>query len=295
MAQPPWAGLCVLCPSAWLPVELRDPQDVDVEDYCICLLRGKGFSATFPGGELSASDRAMARANLGDEVFLGLRLAAVRRTFELAGIMVAANPPPSFARQELQKILLREGPMAFHAFLDDWGIRIRPDELLELAWLLVPGARGEEHIFLVQAPDAHEVTWAGVYDEEFQCVSWVTPTRALQLYSQGKVDLTLTHWFVLHELARCLPRLQALPDLPSNSPDSFSLLWKSRALKLWERGEQVSDDSVQSLLLPGDEEHPELPGKLGERQRVLISGATSQVRSLQHSKPQEASWARSSL
>lgn len=34
------------------------------------------------------------------------------RSEESVGVMVAANPPPSFARRELQKILQREGPMA---------------------------------------------------------------------------------------------------------------------------------------------------------------------------------------
>ena len=32
-----------------------------------------------------------------------------------------------------------------------------PEDLFELSWFLMPGPRGEEHIFLVQIPDADEV------------------------------------------------------------------------------------------------------------------------------------------
>ena len=37
------------------------------------------------------------------QVFLGLRICALRRGFEATGMMLAANAPPSFARRELQR------------------------------------------------------------------------------------------------------------------------------------------------------------------------------------------------
>ncbi|CAK0823223.1 unnamed protein product, partial [Prorocentrum cordatum] len=162
------------------------------EDYCVCLLRSSfdAALASFPGGELASADRALARANWapGDDVdgdvFLGLRVGAIRSTFESTGMMLAASPPPSFARQELQKILVREGPMAFHAFLDDWGISLRPGDVEELAWLYIsralqtgpPGpvpdlwgegtSPPEEHVFLARVPEAQELCWTAALPAE---------------------------------------------------------------------------------------------------------------------------------
>ncbi|CAE7667383.1 unnamed protein product, partial [Symbiodinium pilosum] len=169
------------------------------EDYCVCFLRsrtGNPRRATFPGGSLSPADRYLAKNNLvnasdSEEVFLGLRLAAIRRTFEAAGIMAAANPPPSFARQELQKILLREGPMAFHAFLDDWGIRLRPEDLFELSWFLMPGPQGEEHIFLVQIPDADEACWANNAGSDECDIVWATPSDLLEMHRPSPKPLSV--------------------------------------------------------------------------------------------------------
>lgn len=290
---------------------MKAADDKGPEDYCVCLLRSpmdaaaSGCSAFFPGGELSPSDRALARANLvdgddGDEVFLALRIAAVRRTFESAGIMVAGNPPPRFARQELQKILLREGPMAFHAFLDDWGIRFRPDDLAELAWFLMPRSWGssEEHIFLVRLPDAEEVSWAAAGGTEFESLFWATPSRVLDMHDNGDLQVTLAQWYVLHELARCLPRLHALPDLLAADPQKDSPLWRPAALELCMIPAALgSEGAGASLALPGDEQHASSPGREGRQFRFLMDrvGAELKVRSLQRTADSDEGKIRSRL
>merc|ERR1712007_33187 len=193
------------------------------------------------------------------------------------GMMMAANPPPRFARQELQKILLREGPLAFHAFLDDWGIKLRPDDLTELAWFLMPGLQGsptasrEEHVFLVQVPDAEEATWATVGGTGFDTLFWATPSRALHMYGRGELHLTLMQWYVLHELVRSLPKLHALPARLAAPPSKDAPLWHPAALELCV-GAATSRSGVgySSLLLPGDEDHQTLPGSTGQRHRFLI-------------------------
>eukprot|EP00439_Symbiodinium_sp_Y106_P075066 s1439_g14.t1 len=199
--EPPWAGLAVLCPRPWLPKDQQVFDTCGKEDYCICFLRSRVDEhrkrATLPGGSLSSADRYLAKNNLvdaskSDEVFLGLRLAAIRRTFEAAGIMVAANPPPSFARQELQKIL------------GSW-------------------PHGEEHIFLVQIPDADEACWANNAGSEAWDLAWATPSDFLEMHRQQELELTLAQWYVIHELASSLPRFCALPDLAKSR--SSGPLW----------------------------------------------------------------------
>lgn len=285
---PPWAAMVLLCPNAWLPTEWRtfseeDADDRFEEDYSVCLLRaaeGRG-TVNFPGGELSPVDRGLAAANRvegdTDDVFLALRLAAIRRTFESAGLMVAANPPPGFARHELQKILLREGPLAFHAFLDDWGIRLRPDDLVELAWLYMPNFWGagaspqEEHMFLAQVPSAEELLFARAEPtEDFSGFCWVTPSQALRLHAQGELHTTLTQWYVLHELARCLPRLHLLPDLVAAPPVEDAPLWCAAAVEVRMVRRPSGHGEGAFLLLPGDEEHPSSPGVAGQRHRILL-------------------------
>ncbi|CAJ1437260.1 unnamed protein product [Effrenium voratum] len=274
MERPPWAALAMLCPKDWLPEGF---DRAGKEDYCVCFLQHSRRGA-FPGGPLTLADRALARSDDREgEVFLGLRICALRRGFEATGMMLAANAPPSFARRELQKILLREGPLAFHAFLDDWGIRLRPFELLELSWLLSSASPlGEEHIFLAQVPDAEEAAWAA--GGENVRLRWATPSRLLQMHSRQEVELTLAQWYVLHELASCLPRLVGLPEL-QRANDGPSCLWTAKALKL-----VPAKSGPKCLLLPGDEEHPECPGAKGQRHRFRLRAGSEAVRSLERSR-----------
>lgn len=244
--EPPWAALAILCPNAWLHNEGEGENHA--QDYSVCFLPND--HSVLPRGRLSAADRALARSSPNaDEVFLGLRVAALRCAFESVGVMIAANPPPDFARRELQKILQREGPMAFHAFLDDWGIRLRPQELIEISWFLSPR---EEHIFLATVPDATEASWAQGF--------WAPPGKLLELYQKQELDLTWAEWYLLHELCQELPQFHGLPDLVAKSG---SCLWSGQALHLVPL-------SPTSLLLPGDEDHPQCPGKRGQRHRLHL-------------------------
>mmetsp|Transcript_18628 Transcript_18628/g.51428 ORF Transcript_18628/g.51428 Transcript_18628/m.51428 type:complete len:205 (+) Transcript_18628:1-615(+) len=190
--------------------------------------------------------------------------------------MVAANPPPSFARRDLQQILVREGPAAFTAFLCDWGIRLVPDDLSELAWFLMPGPQGEEHIFLTRVPDAAEVSWAALGGQELGSLVWMTPSRVLQLYSRGDLELTLMQWYVLHELSRSLPKLHALPDLLAAPPSKAAPLWFPTPVKLCKAS--GADREEMHLLLPGDADHPSSPGVSGQRHRLMTELVGSELR-----------------
>jgi len=155
----------------------------------------------------------MARANLKkgeDDIRLALRITALRKTFESAGMLIAGNPPPSVAREELQKILLREGPMAFHAFLNDWNIRLRPDGVTKLAYFV---EAPDVHVYLARVPDASEAGWAAPGQPEKQDLVWATPSGALKLYDEGRLLLPSSQRFVLAGLVEQLDALEELPEL----------------------------------------------------------------------------------
>eukprot|EP00931_Biecheleriopsis_adriatica_P034183 TRINITY_DN19771_c0_g3_i1.p1 TRINITY_DN19771_c0_g3~~TRINITY_DN19771_c0_g3_i1.p1 ORF type:complete len:309 (-),score=59.20 TRINITY_DN19771_c0_g3_i1:94-993(-) len=222
---PPDSLLAVLCPTAWTPEECRGRSDAGKEDYCVCLLKpsdrlaAHALPTSFPGGPVEVADMALARANLKDEedtIRLALRITALRRTFESAGMVIAGTPPPNFAREELQKILARDGALAFHAFLNDWGVRLRPESLTKLAFFMPTGrteAGQQTHVFLARVPGVEEVSWASACAGKAQDLLWVTPSGALLMHEEGELYLPSTQRYVLAELAEQLPSLQGLPDL----------------------------------------------------------------------------------
>jgi hypothetical protein len=166
--------------------------------------------------------------------------------------------------------------MAFHGFLAEWGTQINPDVLTELAWLAMPGHWGipDEHVFLVQIPDAREIDWAASAAQEK--IAWVAPSEALQMHDRGEMKLTLTQWYVFNELSTSLPRLHGLSSLlPAQGRKApLPALRRTRPLKLTALAKPPREPSAASeeviIVLPGDEEHSSSPGVAGQRHRVLM-------------------------
>lgn len=221
-----------------------------------------------------------------DHMRLAVRIGAIRQTFETAGMVVAGNPPPGFARQELQQVLLREGPVAFPAFLDDWGIRLRPQGLEGLGCFLVPDRGGAHagaaaaHFFLARVPDAEEPAWARAVSVEVDRLCWATPSQALRLHQQGGLELPPVQWYLLHALRSGCPRLSDLPDFLARArtgrgfaafgeePVALELLRESGAAAA---GAAAGAGGI--LVLPGDAEHSSCPGPAGHRRRLLVEGS----------------------
>ncbi|CAK9109221.1 Uncharacterized protein SCF082_LOCUS50762 [Durusdinium trenchii] len=81
--------------------------------------------------------------------------------------------------------------------------------------------------------------------------------------------------YLLHELRSELPQFHGLPELASKK----SCLWSARALPL--------APLPNALLLPGDEEHPDCPGRPGERHRLHLKENSQLVQRLERSERSE--------
>mmetsp|Transcript_44372 Transcript_44372/g.80941 ORF Transcript_44372/g.80941 Transcript_44372/m.80941 type:complete len:330 (-) Transcript_44372:186-1175(-) len=282
--------LAVIARLGWIQDSSAEDLE-DGEDYAVCLVSLTDSSATlpgqtsFPGGVTDLADIALARSNVprgSDPTALAVRVAAVRQTFERTGMLLAGRPPPDFARSELRQVLVREGPTAFPAFLDDWGINLRPYSLRPLVRFRVPESPSSEptagmtlHIFLEEVPDAREVSFASPGDcVEVQRVQWLQPSRALRMYASGALTLPMPHWYTLKLLQEQLPSVNDLGGALQTK--LFKQLRRSYLTpavhqRLPVKGSSDAD-AAESVwyTLQGDSEHPTHPGAAGAKHRVLM-------------------------
>mmetsp|Transcript_37499 Transcript_37499/g.86518 ORF Transcript_37499/g.86518 Transcript_37499/m.86518 type:complete len:324 (-) Transcript_37499:211-1182(-) len=290
MAEQHCGLLAVIARLGWIE-ECSQEDLYDGEDYAVCLVSLTDSSTTlpgqtsFPGGVTDLADVALARSNVppgSDPTALAVRVAAVRQTFERTGMMIAGRPPPDFARSELRQVLVREGATAFSAFLDDWGINLRPYSLRPLVRFRVPETQPSEptagmtlHIFLEEVPDAREVSFASPgHCVEVQRVQWLQPSRALRMYENGSLTLPMPHWYTLKLLQEQLPSVN---DLGGAFQTKFfkqlrrSCLTPAVHRRLPEKGTSDADHSETVwFTLQGDSEHPTHPGAAGAKHRVLM-------------------------
>jgi len=286
--------LVVVARLGWLPQTHTEDDLDDGEDYSVCLVSLSESSPTmpgmtsFPGGLVDLADVALARSNIpqgSDPTSLAVRVAAVRQTFEGAGMLFAGRPPPDFARTDLRQVLVREGPTAFSAFLDDWGINLRPYSLRPLVRFNVPATLAAEptagmnvEIFLEEVSDAHEVSFASRGDSaEVRRVQWLQPSRALRMYEAGSLALPVPHWYTLKLLQEYLPSVNDLRGaLQTQLFKSLRRSYLTPHVQKRRSGEAAqsadADCDAESvwLTLQGDSEHPIDPGPPGARHRVLV-------------------------
>jgi len=278
----------------WLPQAHTEEDLDDGEDYSVCLVSLSETSPTmpgmtsFPGGPIDLADVALARSNIpqgSDPTSLAVRVAAVRQTFEGTGMLFAGRPPPDFARTELRQVLVRDGPTAFRACLEDWGINLRPYSLRPLVQFNVPSTLAAEPtagmnlaLFLEEVPNPHEVSFASRGDNaEVRRVQWLQPSRALRMYESGSLALPMPHWYTLKLLQEYLPSVNDLGG--ALQTQLFKSLRRSSLTPHVQQrpsgeAEQTDNDACDAesvwLTLQGDSEHPIDPGPLGARHRVLV-------------------------
>lgn len=263
-----------------------------MEDYSVCFVTSSAAGAplppgktSLPGGLVDLADVALARANVGRDANpapLARRIAAVRHTFEDAGMLIGGRPPPTFAREPLRQIMHRDGPTAFSAFLQDWRVNLQPYAFDELASFVLPSylavdmdAEVETHVFVVQAPDAEEVSFASAAEgAASHQVRWAKPSEALRWHQSGEFGLSLPQWYILKLLQEKMPKLAGLPNFLASDLATNLHVCPFEPCVLEERGRIW-------LTLPGDKEHPHVPGPPGGRNRVLVdSKALPGVRAL---------------
>src|SRR6478752_884579 len=216
-------------------------------------------ASVFPGGAVDADDRhprwearcagwddrrattALERADGG----LGFFVAAVRETFEEAGVLLARDPDGVVADGRHEHLTaarnaLNAGEHDFDTLVQRHDLVLATDELLPVShWVTPPGGprRYDTWFFLAAAPE-------GEYlhdDTELIASAWVRPVDALAAAERGELDLIFPTRKNLELLAR-FDTADALLDTVRDAtvPDA------SGALAL------VADDGGQRIVLPED-------------------------------------------
>ncbi|MFW6204322.1 MAG: NUDIX hydrolase [Actinomycetota bacterium] len=185
----------------------------------------------------------------------GFVLAAVRETFEEAGVLLAdhANPVRHAAKTDLaptgpdweaERTALVERRLALSELLDRRGLAVRSDLLAPWAHWVTPRfekRRYDTWFFVAALPESQA---ARDVSGEADQVVWVRPEEALATAARGEVALLPPTWSVLTELA-AFASVSAVLDAAAH-----------RALDMAMPG-WVDDGDAVRLLLPGD---PGFPG-----------------------------------
>ena len=193
----------------------------------------------FPGGRIDASDSDPALAPyiaeprdnqhaqiaaLGED-WLGAYVAAIRETFEEAGILMAKHangswvtlPPKTIAKTRQS---LHQGELSMADLCRAYDARLTINELnFYNRWTTPPGRprRFDTRFFVGEAPPMAE----GVEDgEEMTDAVWITPIKALEEHRAGRFDLmsvtvkqlsAITEYKDLKALKMALSRQDSFP------------------------------------------------------------------------------------
>lgn len=173
-----------------------------------------GFAAgalVFPGGKLDPGDpllRDRADPHGAKDPLLDYRIAAIRETFEEAGILLARTAEGASLGQGGLAALQRyheaaEAPLAFGAMLVSAGLRLATDLLTPFAHWITPVDRPQRfdtHFFVAPAPEGQEAVHDG---REIVDARWTTPHAALAEATAGRIKLVFATHMNLVKLARC--------------------------------------------------------------------------------------------
>ena len=217
----PGAGALVIRPAATVML-VRDAVEPEHDGGGLEVLMVRrnlqsdfvGGAYVFPGGAVDALDEGpeaealcQGRTDPDASILLGLAsgglaywVAALRETFEEAGLLLAERPggPPLLAGDPLEGARLAAGRAAVNAgsrsFLDlcrDERLRLAVGEVHYFAhWITPAGAtrRYDTRFFVAAAPPGQE---AGHDAGETIAETWITPRRALECHRGGAFDLIL--------------------------------------------------------------------------------------------------------
>lgn len=237
-------------------IVLREAED-DFEVFMVRRHDKAGFMAgayVFPGGKLDEADKhpgLLARirgrepedcaAALGEQDALrstALFLAAIRETFEEAGVLLATGEPAEEARRRLQ-----DGETTLLGVAEEADLRFHVDALVPQARWVTPTVekrRYDTRFFLARVPadqrashDAKETTEG----------AWLTPRAALAKAEAGEIQLPPPTLCTLEWLAERRGIDDALQAAANRPPPLVQPVFHDQ-------------DGTFVLALPGDPLHP---------------------------------------
>ena len=175
-----------------------------------------GGAYVFPGGSLDPQDadeqvlkrilgltHQQASARLGVSTGgLAYYVAAVRESFEEAGVLLAKERSGKLLSAERAESLMRYRTLPFNEFLEREDLFIPADALAYYGhWITAPGRarRFDTCFFVALAPEGQE----GSHDaNETVHHMWVPPAEALERSARGEIDLVFATQHSLRDLGR---------------------------------------------------------------------------------------------
>lgn len=237
-----------------------------LETFLLCRHHQSGFMGgahVFPGGKVDPSDKDSGwrtrvdrspediSAQLGEtdsEVGLGLLVAAVRETFEEAGILLAGTATD--ANLEAVRQRLHEGA-GFAELARDIDMKIDSISLTPYARWITPkmeSRRFDTRFYITVLPEGQSPSHDGT---ETTSATWLSPASAIKDMFAGRIKLAPPTVRTLQWLAQFTDTKTVIADALSRKPPLV-------------RPELITGDDGWFLALPGDPEHPEdepvLPG-----------------------------------
>ncbi len=236
-----------------------------LELFMVERARSMGFAGgamVFPGGKVDESDRALAAdAALApgfaalDPVDAAARIAALRETFEEAGVLVTTGPPVSEASRAAWRRRLVAHEADFAALLAETGHRLDPALLVPFArWCPPAGlehARFDTLFYLARMPPGETALHDG---SESVTSHWIRPADALARADAGLSAIIFPTRRNLERLA-AHDVIEALIEAARATPVRLIVPW------IEER------DGVPHLCIPEDHGYPVTSEALGSVRR----------------------------
>ncbi|MBW2376587.1 MAG: NUDIX hydrolase [Deltaproteobacteria bacterium] len=248
--------------------------DQGLETFLLCRHHQSGFlggAHVFPGGKVDSSDgepswRARIDRSteeiterLGEsnaEVGLGLLVAAVRETFEEAGVLLASTA------SDVDLVATRErlhGGASFSALASDIDMKIDSTALTPYARWITPKVethRFDTRFYIAVLPEGQTASHDGT---ETTSATWLRPARAIDDMIAGRIKLAPPTVRTLQCLAQFDDASSLIADALSRKPPLV-------------RPRVVTSEDGWFLALPGDPEHPESEAVLPGATRMVFDG-----------------------
>jgi 8-oxo-dGTP pyrophosphatase MutT (NUDIX family) len=231
----------------------------------------------FPGGALNEADRQAAASalsamsnrcpfqlndiagtSLPEDLCTALAIAAVRETFEEAGILLAlrrdGQPPQrdQLERFQAERTSLTADPALFMAALAQEELVLAIDQLIYWAHWITPSGlarRFDTRFFVTRAPQAH--AHAADTHETAECM-WMAPSQLLERAARGEMIVAQPTRYTLVDLQASIERHRTLDAL---------MRAESRRHVAAIMPKLVKGDGSTTIVLPWDPEYASIAGE----------------------------------
>lgn len=245
----------------------------DADFDLFMLRRGKtakfmARAMVFPGGRVDDADHVLTEAcdlapaaaaealGIADPIrALAFYVAAIRETFEEAGVLLASGPNVDEARLEKHRKALNDKAISFAEVVAAEQLTLHASQLRPYAHWITPAIekrRYDTRFFIAQVPPEQA---ASHDDIENTAGAWLSPTGALAAYDRGEIRLAPPTLWELTALSVCAGAAAACA-LRSGVPTPMA-------------PQPTMVGKAIHLLLPGDAEF-DPPGE--GRARVILDG-----------------------